>query len=238
MTALAKTGAAQFANTLLGDVERRSQRIARDLPWADPHRANAAQGESRERRGVAARLRQARSGLAAAASAAGSAADPGQAVASGQQALAAWRGFASAQTRAFATSASAEAAPAASTAGLPTEEAAPSSAAPDATAGVSSSKQQQLATIAASCRAMAADVIKLGKTSRPKSGASDEEKENYRILQQNAKSAQGYLTYLNTLTNSMRGAKNDREADRLITQAEQTRYYLQVLLSRSTAAAK
>ena len=92
--------------------------------------------------------------------------------------------------------------------------------------------------LAASCRETAADVIKLGKTSRPKSGASDEEKENYRILQQNAKSARGYLTYLNTLTNSRRGAKNDREADRLITQAEQTRYYLQVLLSRSTAASK
>jgi aspartokinase len=103
-------------------------------------------------------------------------------------------------------------------------------------AGPTAAKAQQLATIVSSSREVADRVIRMGRTAQPGSRASSDEKDNYRTLQQNVKSAQGYVTYLETLTNSMRGAKDDRQADRLIAQGEQTKRYLLLLLSRSTAA--
>ncbi len=245
MAALAHTAATQFAKSLLGDAGRRAQRIARDLPWADPRSASSASGESADRQKIAAGLRQARAGLNAAALAAANAGDPGTALASGRGALGAWRGFAGAQARAYATARTPQAATEVESA--PGDQAgAPSAASSAATAptpagssgAVSPAKSQQLAGIVSSCRDVAASVINMGKISRPNSGASDDQKTNYRVLQQNTKSAQGYLTYLDNLTNSMRGAKNDGEADRLISQAEQTKRYLLVLLSRSTAASK
>jgi hypothetical protein len=239
---LAKTASMSFAQALLGDAERRTQRIARQLPWADPRRPNAARAESAERRGVQARLLQARGALSSAALAAGSAADPGQAMASAQQALSAWRSFVSAQARAAATAPSI----APEKVGLaPEEVAAPATTMattpePSSSAGqtLSGGKTQQLAGIVASSREVADKVIKMGRSARPNPRGSDEEKDNYRTLQQNMQSAQGYVTYLDTLTNSMRGAKNDRDADRLIAQGEQTKRYLLLMLSRSTAASK
>ena len=238
---LAKTASGSFAQALLGDAERRSQRIARQLPWADPRRPNAARGESTERRTVQARLLQARGGLSDAAAAAGNAPDPGQALASAQAALSSWRSFVSAQARAAATApsiapeqvglATAEVAAPASTAAAPEPS-------PNGSQGLSPGKAQQLAGIVASSREVADKVIKMGRSARPNPRGSDEEKDNYRTLQQNMQSAQGYLTYLNTLSNSMRGAKTDRDADRLIAQGEQTKRYLLLMQSRSAAAAK
>ena len=69
-----------------------------------------------------------------------------------------------------------------------------------------------------------------------KANPSDDDKANYRTLQANVKTAQGYVSYLDTLANSMRGVKNDGEVDKLVRQAEQTQSYLTVLLSRSPSA--
>jgi hypothetical protein len=46
---------------------------------------------------------------------------------------------------------------------------------------------------------------------------------------QNAQLARNYDKYLATLKDSMRGIDSDREADRLIKQASQTRAYIQFL---------
>ncbi|MBV1689291.1 protein kinase [Novosphingobium sp. G106] len=239
---LAKSASTSFAQALLSDAERRAQRIARQLPWADPRRPNAARSESAERRGVHARLLQSSGALSAAAQSASTAADPSQAMASAQAALSSWRSFVSAQARAAATSpsivvdqtglSSGEVAAPASTPAAPV--ALPSSA----NQAVSGSKAQQLAGIVSSSREIAQKVIKMGRSARSNPRGSDDEKANYRTLQQNMQSAQGYLTYLNTLTNSMRGAKTDHDADRLIAQGEQTKRYLQLMESRSSAASR
>jgi hypothetical protein len=240
MAGAASVAGARFAGALLGDVERRAQKIARDVPWADPLRANAAGGESPERRAVQARLQQARTGLGAAAAAAGKAGDPGQAVAYARQALANWRSFASAQAKAYATGApSIEPASVEQTDGLATPTGKESSPAPaNGSAGAAAGKAQQLAAIVSSSREIADRVVRMARTSQPGSRASNEEKDNYRTLQQNMKSAQSYVTYLERLTNSLRGAKDDREVDRLIVQGEQTKRYLLLLLSRSTTASQ
>jgi hypothetical protein len=47
---------------------------------------------------------------------------------------------------------------------------------------------------------------------------------------QNAQLAKNYDKYLKTLKDSMRGVQSDREADKLIKQAGQTRAYIQFLL--------
>jgi hypothetical protein len=236
----AKVAGSRFAGALAGDVEHRTQRIGRDIPWADPRRSNAAAGESADRKAIHARLQQARTGLGASASAAGQAADPGQAVVYARQALENWRAFALAQARAYVSGTPSIAAAAVA----PADEAA-TPAAKEATvvpasgaAGTSAGKAGQLATIVSSGREIADRVIRMGRTSQPGSSASKKEKDNYRTLQQNVKSAQGYITYLGTLTNSLRGAKDERDADRLIAQGEQTKRYLLLLLSRSTAASQ
>lgn len=47
---------------------------------------------------------------------------------------------------------------------------------------------------------------------------------------QNAQMAKNYDKYLKTLRDSMRGIESDREADKLIKQANQTKAYIQFLL--------
>ncbi|HEX8057760.1 MAG TPA: serine/threonine-protein kinase [Novosphingobium sp.] len=247
---LAKNASTSFAQALLGDADRRAQRIARQLPWADPRRPNAARAEGPERRGVHARLLQSSGALSAAVQAAGNATDPGQAMASAQAALSSWRSFVSAQAKAAATSPSI----AADQTGMNSGEVAAPASAPAATVepptstaqnvstgkaqGVSAGKAQQLAGIVSSSREIAQKVIRMGRSARSNPRGSDDEKANYRTLQQNMQSAQGYLTYLNTLTNSMRGAKTDHDADRLVAQGEQTKRYLQLMESRSSAASR
>ena len=49
----------------------------------------------------------------------------------------------------------------------------------------------------------------------------------------NAALARNYDKYLATLKDSMRGAKNDRDADRLIKQANQTKAYISFLTKQS-----
>lgn len=76
----------------------------------------------------------------------------------------------------------------------------------------------------------------MGGGRAPGSDASSEEKENYRIREAGAKTAQQYRAYLDTLANSMRGVRTEAEVDQLIASARQTQGYITFLLNKSSAA--
>ena len=80
--------------------------------------------------------------------------------------------------------------------------------------GVSPAKVAQLNAIVDEGRAMAKQVIRSGNS-------------------QNAQLARNYDSYLKTAKDSMRGVTSDKEADRLIKQASQTRAYIQFLVKQS-----
>ena len=79
-------------------------------------------------------------------------------------------------------------------------------------------------------------MIRLGRGNAPDNDASDQEKENFRLRQQNADTARGYKTYLDGLVNSMRGDRTEAEVDLNTTNAERTRGYLRDLEAASRAA--
>ena len=87
---------------------------------------------------------------------------------------------------------------------------APASTASSTSGGVSAGKMAQFNSIVADGRSMARRVMRSGNS-------------------QNAQLARNYDKYLATLKDSMRGIDSDREADRLIKQASQTRAYIQFL---------
>ena len=93
------------------------------------------------------------------------------------------------------------------------------------TAGVSSAKKAQFNAIVSEARGMAQRVIAMGNSG---SGA------NAKTRKDNAALARNYDKYLATLKDSMRGAKNDRDADRLIKQATQTKAYISFLTKQSS----
>lgn len=78
-------------------------------------------------------------------------------------------------------------------------------------AGVSSAKITEFNSIVESGRSMAKQVMRSGNA-------------------QNVQLARNYDSYLKTLKDSMRGIRSDKEADRLIKQASQTRAYIQYLV--------
>ena len=80
--------------------------------------------------------------------------------------------------------------------------------------GVSPAKVAQLNAIVDEGRAMAKQVMRSGNS-------------------QNAQLARNYDSYLKTAKDSMRGVSSDKEADRLIKQASQTRAYIQFLVKQS-----
>ena len=92
--------------------------------------------------------------------------------------------------------------------------AAATSAASSSSGGVSPAKVAQLNAIVDEGRAMAKQVIRSGNS-------------------QNAQLARNYDSYLKTAKDSMRGVSSDKEADRLIKQASQTRAYIQFLVKQS-----
>ena len=190
-------------------------------------------------------VRQARAQVAAAASAAGAAGSPGDALAAARRgitafgALVAQIGLASrggtAPQVAASTVAVADPTPTTSPTPSPTFSGPPAAG---AIAGISSGKLQQFNAAVAASREIAANVIRLGQVSRPGSGASQDEKDAYKTLDQGKKSAQNYLKYLDGLTRSLSRARGDAEADRYIAQAEQTKRYLAEMQSRSNAASR
>ena len=99
--------------------------------------------------------------------------------------------------------------------GKPGEKtAAATSAASSSSSGVSPAKTAQLNAIVDEGRAMAKQVMRSGNS-------------------QNAQLARNYDSYLKTAKDSMRGVSSDKEADRLIKQASQTRAYIQFLVKQS-----
>jgi hypothetical protein len=80
--------------------------------------------------------------------------------------------------------------------------------------GVSSAKLSQFYGIVDSARSMAKQVMRSGNS-------------------QNAQLARSYDANLKTLRDSIRGVNSDRDADRLIKQASQTRAYVQFLVKQS-----
>jgi len=95
----------------------------------------------------------------------------------------------------------------------------------------SSSKVAQLAGIIDDGRSLAKQVIRMGRDSSGPNG-SDEERKSYQQRQANAKLAVGYDNYLATLKNLSRGVTSEKQADKLIGQAKQTRAYLVFLAKR------
>jgi len=89
-----------------------------------------------------------------------------------------------------------------------------SSASESSSGGVSSAKLSQFYGIVDSARGMARQVMRSGNS-------------------QNAALARSYDANLKTLRDSIRGVSSDREADRLIKQAQQTRAYVQFLVKQS-----
>src|SRR6185295_10348519 len=89
-----------------------------------------------------------------------------------------------------------------------------SSASESSSGGVSSAKLSQFYGIVDSARGMAKQVMRSGNS-------------------QNAQLARSYDANLKTLRDSIRGVNSDKEADRLIKQATQTRAYVQFLVKQS-----
>jgi serine/threonine protein kinase len=210
----------EFANALLRDAEARAERL--------PTAASA----SAAGRSVATAL----SDLRASVQASSSATDPVRSLAAARDALAKSQAFAAAlpaaaasaqiaakkQDERLATAASpttarqtttvVQVAPTATTAA---PAAASTSAAPSA------SKIAQIRSIISGGRSRAKQVIAMG------AGGSATQKAN-------AKLAKGYESYFANLSDSLRGARTDRELDQLLKQANQTKAYVDFLYKQSS----
>lgn len=221
MRRIATAANVEFANALLRDAEARAQRA--DVP--------AASG---------ARLEGALSSLRTAVQASANAADPAQSLSAARDALVKAQSFAyslQAASSRRATEALAQAQPLAPkkpvvasavpktpdrTAATAPKASAAETAKPTATTGVSPGKTAQFNGIIDSARGMAKQVIRMGD------GSSNATR------RANARLARNYDNYLKNLKDSMRGAKSDKDADRLIKQANQTKAYIVFLQKQSS----
>jgi non-specific serine/threonine protein kinase len=214
MKQLAFSTDVEFANALLSDSETKARRLAAN--------GNAS--------GVQAALE----GVRSAAKAAAAATDPGQALAAARDALVQSQTFAAAVASAarqqsvteradieLAKAAKAAATAKAQRTTVTTIAPVAAPIAPVATAAStaagSAAKIRQLQSIVDDGRAMASQVIRKGTP-------------------ENVQLARGYDRYLTTLRDSSRGVRSDRDADRMIGQAKQTRAYLQYLVKQTAAS--
>ena len=212
MKQLAFSTDVDFANALLSDSETKARRLAN---------------------GNASEVQAALDGVRSAAKAAAAATDPGQSLAAARDALVQSQTFAaamgSAARRESVTERAdielAKAAKAAATAKA--QRTVVTTIAPVAppiapvatvapTAGGSAAKIRQLQSIVDDGRAMASQVIRKGTP-------------------ENVQLARGYDRYLASLRDSSRGVRSDRDADRMIGQAKQTRAYLQYLVKQTAS---
>ena len=213
MKQLAFSTDVEFANALLSDSETKARRLAN---------------------GNASEVQAALDGVRSAAKTAAAATDPGQSLAAARDALVQSQAFAAAMGLAArrqsvtdrADIELAKAAKAAATAKA--QRTAVTTIAPVAapiapvatvapTAGGSAAKIRQLQSIVDDGRAMASQVIRKGTP-------------------ENVQLARGYDRYLASLKDSSRGIRSDRDADRMIGQAKQTRAYLQYLVKQTAAS--
>jgi serine/threonine protein kinase len=236
MRQLATRATAEFTAGLLRDVETKAKRLSTAIPWADPSR-NAAGSQPQDRQQVAGDLRTALDKVRFAADAVSKASSPGQAIDYARMALSQSQNFTAASLIAYNKAETAMAAapirpevvrptavaPAVATTRTAARQAATVAAevASSATT-LSPSKIGQIDSIVADGRSMAKQVVRMGK------GSSDSQ------LKANAKLAKTYDDNLATIKASARGIGSDREADKLIAQAKQTRAYVQFLLNQSS----
>jgi len=219
MKRAATTANVEFANALLRDAEGQAQRL--------PIAASA----SAAGRSVAIALAD----LRAAVQASSSATDPVRSLASARAALAKSQAFVAAFPAAAASgqvaskkaddrlanvaSPATSRLPTAVVATAPTAAVAAPAAIPSA--APSASKVAQIRSIISGGRSRAKQVIAMG------SSGSAAQKEN-------AKLARGYEKYFANLSDSLRGARTDRELDQLLKQANQTKAYVDFLYKQSS----
>jgi len=213
MKQLAFSTDVEFANALLSDSETKARRLAN---------------------GNASEVQAALDGVRSAAKTAAAATDPGQSHAAARDALVQSQAFAAAMGSAarrqsvteradieLAKAAKAAAAAKAQRTAVTTIAPVAAPIAPVATvaptAGGSAAKIRQLQSIVDDGRAMASQVIRKGTP-------------------ENVQLARGYDRYLASLKDSSRGIRSDRDADRMIGQAKQTRAYLQYLVKQTAAS--
>lgn len=245
---LAAAATGKFAAALMSDAEARVHRLSASAPWANPTSPNRASGQPPERQAVAANVRSAFDALKAAAQTASTAPDATQALNAAREALKQSQALQTASvaaanlrdgTRVAETKAPTEKLPkAAATPTAPkatAATAAPTASTVSASAEASSSQLNQLKSIINDGKGMAKDVIRMGER-KPRSGATDAEKQGYQTRKQNAALARNYDSYLSQIRDSSRGVSSGRDADRLIKQASQTRAYLVFLVRQSRAA--
>ena len=96
---------------------------------------------------------------------------------------------------------------------------------------LSPAKVSQLNSIIDSGRDMAKQVMRMGKRNGADAAGTQ-------TLKANAALAKTYDQSLAGLKASGRGVRSDREADRLIAQAKQTRAYVQFLVNQSSKLAR
>ncbi len=244
MRQLATRATGEFAMALLKDVEGKAQRLSAAVPWANPSR-DAAGGQPQDRQQLAGDLRTSLDQLRSAADAATKATSPAQAVDYARMALAQSQNFTSASLTAYNKQETALA-----SAPIPREVERPTATAPTATTtartatrqassvaaesassatSLSPAKIGQINSIVDDGRSMAKQVIRMGRKSGSDAQATQ-------TLKANAALAKTYDQNLAAIKDSARGLRSDREADRLIGQAKQTRAYVQFLLNQSNKA--
>jgi hypothetical protein len=242
MTQLAQTASADFAAIVQQAADGRVRRLAADVPWADPRNASAADGQSASQQNTARTIRFALAGIRQAAADAKAAADPAAALTAARDALAKSGSYNAAIYRAYRAKQAQPAAGAAPTAADSSPAAQPAQA-PAASGGQSGqasqlwpAKYRTFNSTVKSARDLADDGVRLGRGNEPGGDASKAEKDGWKIRQSNVTTAQNYVKYLDTLTNSMRGNRSEADVDKLIASADQTRRYLAQLKAGSQAA--
>ena len=237
MRRLAMTATATFAGALLSDAEARAGRLASAVPWANPDRASLPRSATAEQQAAAALLKDSLANLRTAAQASTTAVDPASSLAGARNTLASSQAFLGAIPAVYRAQANSRraaeplthepratvivATPGAPVAAAPPVTSTPVTSTP--TGAPSSSKLAQLNSVIGDGRGMARQVIAMGS-----SGSG--------VRKANAQLARNYDKYLATVKDSSRGAKTDRDVDRLIGQAKQTRAYIQFLLKQSSQA--
>ena len=221
MKRIATSANVEFATALLRDAEARAQRLSADAPSAS-------------RAGVRSALSDLRSTVDSSANAT----DPAQSLNAARDALAKSQAFASsvqAANRQATEALAQQKAKKSVVTALPTAPTRTAVAAKPAakeetpttsTTSVSPGKIAQFNAIVDGARGMAKQVMRMGERS------SDATRKA------NAALARNYDSYLANLKDSGRGAKSDREADKLIKQANQTKAYIVFLNKQSSSSPK
>ncbi len=204
---------AAFANALLRDAESRARRIP----------ASAASSPA------ASNMSSALESLRSSVQATANATTPAQSIAAARDALTKSQAFAAAIPVVVTNVEVATKRPDTKLTSLPqqpqatatsTQSAPVAASAAPAPAAASSNKVAQLKSVVASGRSRAKQVIAMGS-------GSD-------IRKTNAKLAKNYDRYLAGISDSMRGARTDREIDQMLKQANQTKAYIDFLYKQSS----